>query len=798
MQGRHRSPVDGLRSAGAGRLPKEVHGGYGGSGYRNFGRGGKYRRGPPPKPSHSYLPPPPPPPPRKIDIMMEAGRLAAEYFVSKGVIPASLLPPKWPSDSVSQDSKGRDKDNSSFHGRTSALDRIGNSNYDSGYGRRRYNDERDHGGQGTPTRGRKKREGNHNRSHGSDWGRDERNGSWADNRSRYPNENGAEDDDTAAPGYRRSGGYDYYSSSRTFKSVADSEPRSEESEMDNYDGGDDTGSKASSSSTRKDPLPDVDAELMRGMSEGDTLNMEAGNTRGNENTEQEDKDRMDEDSPEQHLIDEVGSSEHAADLLKLCSFTKVPTKPRSSVINRSPKAEEFRVSAVPENIAESSTSPEKDEIPSVVWVSNTEPSIIQTADTNVAPSQDDSMLTEKNASQDDSMPSEKNVSQVCLGEPASVPMSNTAHLGPQDSAALPLSSVEEGAKSDAVHTTENRSCTRSISFPEKFSTPLQRDLTPALVLSSENRNCARSFSFSETSSIALIPEEADKSLSNRKISAVPTDAAAGDGLALQSGQIGGTKRPREWYSDIVSSNEYGLMRNLRAKQSGSQDKGLLPHEGLGFEQKKSTTTAALFHKGEPGCQVNMEEDRRSNSFKICDLNLMEAPEITEITDDPVIDAGTSVAVKTEKVNSVDFGLSISNNPQSSDMYSQHSNDDKGITIIDLEDDSPAEDGVWDPSKHKSEPMYPNLDNFLNNTVSTVDLPDIPDGYSLAISDLLGADIAGCPSVSADMNNLHPGMTLPGSEGMPADDDSIYVSLGEIPIGFMDVWDPPPQEYGKFF
>ncbi|XP_062219276.1 uncharacterized protein LOC133919061 isoform X2 [Phragmites australis] len=55
-----------------------------------FGRGGGFPRGH----KQLYAPPPPPaplPPQRKYEVLMEAGRLAAEYLVSKGVLPPAAL-----------------------------------------------------------------------------------------------------------------------------------------------------------------------------------------------------------------------------------------------------------------------------------------------------------------------------------------------------------------------------------------------------------------------------------------------------------------------------------------------------------------------------------------------------------------------------------------------------------------------------------------------------------------------------------------------------------------------------------
>lgn len=64
---------------------------------------------------------------------------------------------------------------------------------------------------------------------------------------------------------------------------------------------------------------------------------------------------------------------------------------------------------------------------------------------------------------------------------------------------------------------------------------------------------------------------------------------------------------------------------------------------------------------------------------------------------------------------------------------------------------------------RSETLYSSLENFLSQADHQDDLHSIQDGYSLAISELLGNDIPGCPSVSSDLNNLQTGMGLSGPE-----------------------------------
>ncbi|KAK1316184.1 Uncharacterized protein QJS10_CPA05g02155 [Acorus calamus] len=184
------------------------------------------------------------------------------------------------------------------------------------------------------------------------------------------------------------------------------------------------------------------------------------------------------------------------------------------------------------------------------------------------------------------------------------------------------------------------------------------------------------------------------------------------------------------------------------------------------------------------------------SFKICDLNLMDAPDITEVPDeDPVMEEAGKEAL-------LDVGLSMAGNGSSID--SDNVEEDKLIQVIDLE----VEDNPCDSSNEKGQLMYPSIESFLNQQVNPDGLPEIQDGYGLTIPEFFGSDIGNCSSVQADINNLQTGMTLHGGQVAPGVDDSLYISLGELPLNYMDmeVWDHPSLgyenhpslEYEKFF
>ncbi|KAJ0500975.1 hypothetical protein HanHA300_Chr11g0395441 [Helianthus annuus] len=136
-----------------------------------------------------------------------------------------------------------------------------------------------------------------------------------------------------------------------------------------------------------------------------------------------------------------------------------------------------------------------------------------------------------------------------------------------------------------------------------------------------------------------------------------------------------------------------------------------------------------------------------------------------------------VQAKQEPV-SVDFDLTMNNSCHMTDRHG------KGVEVIDLDCDSMQEDDDNDNdndnnnSERREEAIFTDLESFPDSMQRVSDIPQ--DGYGLMISELLDADIPNS-SVSTGVNSMHNEMSLPNEEGMLGDDESIYMSLGEIPI-----------------
>lgn len=609
---------------------------------------------------------------RKADILMEAGRLAAGYLVSKGVIPPELLRRKYPNGSPPGFERQAREIPPLPEVRTSALARLGQRFDDEGrFGSRR----RDYS---------RKRPGPYSRVYDSDWARENgKSRNWIDRGRGYSDL--AEEEDEFAPGFSRNRrkGYVEIKSSVSRVSADELPTRSgSTSEKENCELADDNWSKASSSSTKKDQPPEADEGSSKGVDEIRVLSSEMTEEAKSERSDGlEKKESMEEDMDSKHSAEDSDiEMRDCKDLLKLCSFTKVPTKPRSSLANKSPL-------------------------------------VHQDPDTEMSDVLEDTGVEEL-----------KDLNCNGIGSSEIQTPENLRHLSDDNS-------LEEDAT-------------------------LQHDQFQSLV---DSGTCTKSLS--ETHDTISENEFDDMKKKDISFSSQVTDNIEHTESLLLVGK--GTRDKVMAQEDI----EVGLNSNAFISNT------------------KNEST------------VIMEDEIRhetSASFKICDLNLNGSPEMCEIPGGPSLDHfPSSPMVNMDKTVSANLNMPMKN---ADDAFnnSQILGHNKVVPVIDLEEDTHVEANTFDSSKHKSDLSYPNLENVLNQASHTDDLPGIQDGYSLEFSEFLGSDISGCPSAQGDLNHLPPGMSLHGAEGYPGVDDPIYVSLDELPIGFMGVWDQPSQDYGKFF
>ncbi|XP_037452070.1 uncharacterized protein LOC119322687 isoform X2 [Triticum dicoccoides] len=227
--------------------------------------------------------------------------------------------------------------------------------------------------------------------------------------------------------------------------------------------------------------------------------------------------------------------------------------------------------------------------------------------------------------------------------------------------------------------------------------------------------------------------------------------------------------------------------NLQFKK-GAQicDTEIVPKEvGLfEFSDQKNIVGADLFCNAGAETIIQMEEEEKldqSSSFRTPNnpgFGQHSAP---------------GYSVEPHKQLQEDFGANVGDIVGGTNNLCQVSLDNNSVQVFDIEDDMPIEGAGFDSSKAKNEMICSSMDVIMHPGIHTDDLPVIEDGYNLALSDYLAADIPCYTSLRPD---LQAGICTNDSEGIPVMDDPIYGSLTDI--GFMDVWSQPAEDFEKFF
>ncbi|KAF6142275.1 hypothetical protein GIB67_039982 [Kingdonia uniflora] len=249
------------------------------------------------------------------------------------------------------------------------------------------------------------------------------------------------------------------------------------------------------------------------------------------------------------------------------------------------------------------------------------------------------------------------------------------------------------------------------------------------------------------------------------------------------------KKIREWPSPMFAeADEHFDLHNYGNKPSNVHEESVShDEEVVEVVDQDKLLDISMYPSVGPDSSIEFREVKQlfPSSFKICDLNLTEAPDVAESHDgDSLLCLPSTLVAKKEAV--VDVDLSISNKNSIFHDYGSTSVDTREVVIVDVEDDSLLEEKSFDTCERKTEDVHSNLENFSDLTERTGDLPDAQDGYGLMISELLGNDISGCSSVQGDITDLHTEMDLHNGTGLLGDDDPIYLSLGEIPISMPDI------------
>ncbi|CAN4097113.1 unnamed protein product [Withania somnifera] len=710
MHARHRSPVGGYKSSSMGmggvatasRVSPDgsVRGrGLHNSEYKNYNRGG-FGRGQPKKfgfqqPSHGN------------DIFMEAGRLAAEYLVSKGLLPPNALSGKLPNGSLKslvgnfQGFKRQDID----EGRTSTLSRLES---DLGPGRSRFPDEYDSVGSRNYMGGRRR-----NESFNPELQRTRS----SERANAYPDVNGQDDglarDRDEQQVTKDSNGMLLSSlpgkQNPDIESVGESmgsDPKSSLGGSGKETGPINTGNTHPSDG---EPEPKKSEDIVMSEKEADPVNLAESD--GLEKTTGNEDIKVKLISEEHNQTSMTGN-----DLLSLCRFGNVPTRTRSSLANRGSK------------ICHDS---------------------------------------EDEDAHEGGLPKETEVhsQDIPLNVSTGVIISDQSHDEKiLDSDKLKLLPTEE--ESRLTYTIKQLNQASSSSFP--VSTLREEEKIEGLT---EIEGC---------SSIAM---------------------GRGEKRELDDDDFkGGTKKPRELASLTSTFSDVFLYHsNPMEKQQNSHEPRRSHSEPLIFPSEENRLVdISMIPEGDVRLGSDFTEKQLlPSSFKAFDLNLMETSDVNENHDADPVHIFPVITEGVKQETPVDIHLSMSSNSDMTSSYAKSSFDGRDVEVIDLENDSEQEEKAFDNPESRSEVVFTGTDGFSNNAHSTNNLPHTQDGYGLMISELLGNDIANCSPLPADMNSLHNDMGLHNGEGMLGDDDSIYMSLGEIPISFLP-WEQPTQEFGKPF
>ncbi|XP_031257540.1 uncharacterized protein At4g26450 isoform X2 [Pistacia vera] len=719
MHARHRSPGNGYRSnsMGMGMPPEGSARGRGFySEYRSFNRG--FGRGQGQPKSFQQLPPTP----RKSDVFMEAGRLAAEYLVSQGLLPPGILSGKL------QNGAFRSEDGENLQlppeGRSSALARLGNSGSDVGSGRRRYPD--DYNSMGLRNYLNRRKKGGSFKSNSLDWGREYgRSGSWSEKGRVSPDIEG--DCDSYSGNQEEQQVSKDVGNALQKPGLGELAPKSEEasgleSGLEKFNIQDEMGSRASSSSVGKGLLHETGVEFSKKSVDSTNMDMEAGELKDEIcDEETEEQDALEESAIKHYSLEDDTSTKSNNDLLTLCRFAKVPTKTRSSLTYKG-----LKVDSVSNNDVE------------------------KTSDT-ILPIGPEALVENNSlvSSAVDLLP-DKTLDSKCPDSE----ISKAPHV----------QSIEGVGTLGSLYGVDEGQFMRSQSFPDRA------------LMCDVDQELGQGLSGLQKSS-SMVQERGEKRTMEEHDS------------------VEATKKLREWFP----SNEYSNISSMSDKKASSQEETATPCEvSLAVDPENSVNRFSFPRRGgEPCVEYAQEKQLFPGSFKICDLNLMEASDINENHhSDPTLIYPT---IPKKEATPVDVDLSMSNSIMSGD-YSRRTSDGKEIEIIDLENDSAQTEKASDNnSERKTETMFTGMEGFSNHVQNAGHIPDVQDNYDgLMITQLLN-NFPDCPGVPVDINALQNEMAIHNGEVALGDDDSIYMSLGEIPLSFLRGWEqPPPQEYEKPF
>ncbi|KAF8082179.1 hypothetical protein N665_0845s0037 [Sinapis alba] len=701
MHGRQRNFGNGYRSGfgnSGSRIspdrPMRGHGFFGSDHHRRgFNRGFGRGRGRS-KSFQNQLPPPLPPPPavqrRSIgggsrDVFMDAGRLAAEYLVSQGVLPQTVLSSKW---------QGGEFQGSSRLQESARVDVLAPAPAD----KRRYVDGYNSAGSRNNLQGRRS-----DRYDSMDFGRS---GSWSERSKGYEAETG----DDSVSGHREEQPLAEDIASSVQRSASGEFMRKREgagdseSVLDKYSLQDEAQSKTGSSSAGKEIVQDCEISKV---SEGScSLSAGSGEMIGRTGGENESQTAIEDASIHKHGEDapvhqrcaaDESFTESGIDLATLCKFDKVPTRMRSSLTAKNTKLH------LSQNTKEISHNP--------------------------------------------------GLLEACETRGQSSGKADSENLKDQ---------VEDLA---LVQFVEDSKCHRSNSFPNSILRQ-NNEKDSELELPNLHRSHSVGKGGEKRDHEGNDLEEEAKRL--RSWVPLPVSEANDRCNAFKASQI-------QCDEEEEDNKPISSLRRLIDGVAGKTDS----HESL-------ANTCNSVQSGKSGPGYAEEHQLFPASFKMCDLNLGGASDGNDC--------------KRELGQAVGFDLSISSSSKSLDFSTNtRMSNGKEIEVIDLDNDDSPEviKSSNNPGRKQEAGPYMGIDDVpdYNEGLMMVEYLDsfgnIPPMNNPGISTLQNNDVA--------LQDQREGALGNEQATNNTDDDSIFMSLGEIPLTFLQTWDQPPARgYEKPF
>lgn len=642
MHPRHRNTGNGFRSSSMGvglassRISPEGsvrgHGSVYGNDYRNFNHPSGFGRGqgyPKSYQSSQSLPPP-----RRgggsVDIFMEAGRLAAEYLVSQGLLPSSVLSGKWQGGGLRRESSEfQELGPLREEGRTStAAPHSGHVGPDSGSGRRQPSDEYSSASSRNHLRGR--RRSTSFRSSGSDWsGQDYSRSNNYNDRARASPDTEADDDTDNLSAYsnQQQAGEEVGTELQDLKPSKigrkGDTPEDSGPELVKYPLPDDVGSKASTSAVGKD----LSCEQKLAKDSDDISNVDSGSEEVKNNTSINETEKhcvAEKLSVQKKAADGDPLVKQETDLLAFCRFAKFPTKTRSALAYK---------------------------------VSKTEPiTTVSERPTDINPNRESEISPDSNSS------------SCALSGAVSAKKHDVEHLNSEISKP---EAVEETGIMEELYPR----------FGEKSSSLASQSFQNGPFWNeSKEESCQSPAVFGSNS---MFEERGQK----RSLD--------------ESDVVEGNKKPREWIPLMTSKEDesFDLLKFDKTKVSSEENKPSCDNEVIVAADCVNSVDGFHFIKGGGEQCVDYAQEKQlfPNSFKICDLNLMEASDIHDSHENNPLLIFPSISETKRERAPVDIDLSISNATE----FGQNGvvAGSKQIEIIDLEDDSAAQ---VDKSFHNAE------------------------------------------------------------------------------------------------